>query len=104
MPSRGLVEEHKRRARKLQLDFDFHGAKDKLQVVLDLCKKENISISEIAYVGDDINCFKLLSNVGFAACPANAVRMIQNIPNIIQLKKSGGDGVVREFAEMILRK
>ncbi len=92
------------RARKLQLDFDFHGANDKLQIVTDLCKKENISLSEIAYIGDDINCFDLLSNIGFAACPANAMKMIKGIPNIIQLQKSGGEGAVRELAEMILKK
>ena len=92
------------RARKLQLDFDFHGANDKLQIVTDLCKKENISLSEIAYIGDDINCFDLLSNIGFAACPANAMKMIKGIPNIIQIHKSGGEGVVREFAEMILKR
>ena len=39
-----------------------------------LCEKENIDINQVAYIGDDINCFELLSNVGIAACPLNAVR------------------------------
>jgi N-acylneuraminate cytidylyltransferase len=94
---------NRRRAKKLRLDFDFHGAKDKLQVVKDLCKKENITLEEVAYIGDDINCFGLLSNVGIAACPNNAVLEIKSIPNIIQLHKNGGDGVVRELVEVILQ-
>ncbi|MBT3611426.1 MAG: acylneuraminate cytidylyltransferase [Flavobacteriales bacterium] len=94
---------NKRRANKLGLDFDFHGAKDKLKTVKDLCIKENITIDEVAYIGDDINCFSLLSNVGIAACPNNAMDKIKAIPNIIQLNKNGGDGVVREFAELILK-
>ena len=94
---------NRRRAKKLRLDFDFHGAKDKLQVVKDLCKKENITLEEVAYIGDDINCFGLLSNVGIAACPNNAVSEIKSIPNIIQLHKNGGDGVVRELVEVILQ-
>ena len=94
---------NKRRANKLGLDFDFHGAKDKLKTVKDLCIKENITIDEVAYIGDDINCFNLLSNVGIAACPNNAMDKIKAIPNIIQLNKNGGDGVVREFAELILK-
>ena len=56
---------NRRRAAKLGLDFDFHGVKDKLFTVKDLCEKEKISLNEIAYIGDDINCFELLSNVGF---------------------------------------
>jgi len=93
---------NRRRAKKLGLDFDFHGAKDKLQIVKDICKKENISLSEVAYIGDDVNCFELLSNVSFAACPNNAVAKIKSIPGIIQLSKNGGEGVVREFVEKIL--
>ena len=94
---------NRRRAKKLNLDFDFHGVQDKLKIVKDLCKKENISIYEIAYIGDDVNCFELLSSVGVAACPSNAVDKIKNIPNIIKLSKNGGDGVVREFIELILQ-
>ena len=93
---------NRRRAKKLGLDFDFHGTKDKLQIVTDLCKKKNISLKEVAYIGDDVNCFELLSNIGFAACPNNAVEKIKLIPNIIQLEKNGGEGVVREFIELIL--
>ena len=95
-------ELNRRRAKKLGLDFDFHGAKDKLQIVKDLCEKENVSLDEIAYIGDDVNCFELLSNAGVSACPMNAVSKIKSIPNIIQLQKNGGDGVVREFVELIL--
>ena len=93
---------NRRRAKKLGLDFDFHGAKDKLQIVKDLCVEENITIDEVAYIGDDVNCFGLLSHVGIAACPNNAMKKIKSIPNIIQLQKNGGEGVVREFIELIL--
>ena len=94
---------NRKRAKKLGLDFDFHGAKDKLKIVIDLCDKENITLNEVAYIGDDVNCFSLLSNVGIAACPDNAVAKIKAIPNIMQLKKNGGDGVVREFVELFLK-
>ena len=95
---------NRRRARKLNLDFDFHGAEDKLKIIRDLCVKENITLEEIAYIGDDINCFKLLSNVGLSACPLNAVDEIKNIPNIICFNKKGGEGVFREFVEFFIKK
>ncbi len=96
-------ELNRRRAKKLGLDFDFHGANNKLKIVTDLCDNENISLDEVAYIGDDINCFELLCNVGIAACPNNAIPEVKEIADIIQLDRNGGDGVVRQFAELILR-
>ena len=94
---------NRRRAKKLNLDYDFHGINDKLNVVKKLCKKENIDINQVAYIGDDINCFELLSNVGIAACPLNAVSDIKNIPGIIHLNEKGGDGVFREFVNYLIK-
>ena len=56
----------------------------------------------MAFIGDDINDLEALSVVGLAACPINATQRIKNIENIIHLKKSGGEGAVREFVEIIL--
>ena len=93
---------NRNRAKKLSLDYDFHGVDDKLEFIKDFCRQKDVSLSEIAYIGDDVNCFELLSNVGVSACPNNAVAKIKSIPNIIQLKKSGGDGAFRDFAELFL--
>ena len=95
-------ELNRNRAQKLSLDFDFHGADDKLKIVRELCKKQNINLNQVAYIGDDVNCFELLSNVGFPACPKNAVEKIKSIPNIIQISLNGGSGAVREFVEIII--
>ena len=94
---------NRNRARKLKLDFDFHGIKDKLKFMQEFCINENFKLSEIAYIGDDINCFDLLSNVGVCACPKNAVSKIKNIPNIKLLNSSGGNGAFREFAEIYIK-
>ena len=93
---------NRNRAQKLSLDFDFHGADDKLKIIKELCKKQNINLNQVAYIGDDVNCFELLSNVGFPACPKNAVEKIKSIPNIIQISQNGGSGAVREFVEIII--
>ncbi|MGI5821676.1 MAG: cytidylyltransferase domain-containing protein [Bacteroidales bacterium] len=93
---------NRNRANKLKLDYHFHGEKNKLETIKNLCLELNIDLLQVAYIGDDINDFQLLSEVGVAACPVNAVEEIKNIPNIIQLNKKGGEGVVREFADMLL--
>ncbi|WP_299244515.1 acylneuraminate cytidylyltransferase [uncultured Aquimarina sp.] len=96
----------KRRANKLKVDYLYQGKRDggKLSAALEICKKEGIEIDNVAYIGDDINCLELLSAVGLAACPCNALGKIRNISGIIQLSKKGGEGVVREFYEEILAK
>lgn len=89
------------RAKKLKVDYLGQGKKNggKLAAAREICEKEGISLSEAAYIGDDINCFDLLEAVGLKACPADACEKVKNIPGIIVLAKKGGEGVVREFAE-----
>ena len=96
-----LVE---RRFHKLKLDYLYQGKREggKLASVKEICEKEGITLAEVAYIGDDVNCFELLSSVGLAACPADALDTVKNIPGIIQMKKKGGEGCVREFVEMII--
>lgn len=93
-----------RRAAKLKMDYLYqgHGFGGKLSAALEICQTEGISLEETAYIGDDINCIELLSSVGWAACPANAVARVKAIAGITHLEKAGGDGAVREFAEMVL--
>lgn len=92
-----------RRAKKLKVDYLYQGkiSGGKLQAAIEICNKENISLNEVAYIGDDINCYELLSNVGFAACPADAVPQIQRIKGIRILKSKGGEGAVREFVDFL---
>ncbi len=97
-------ELNRRRAKKLALDYDFHGVADKLALVEELCANNGLNLSEVAYIGDDINCKRLLEKVGLAACPLNAVRSVKQIPDIILINKKGGEGALREFAELILEK
>ena len=92
------------RAKKMKVDYLYQGLehKGKLEIAKEICKKENITLDDVAYIGDDVNCKELLQSVGLAACPKNALDEIKQILNIIQLSKKGGDGAVREFIEIIL--
>ena len=98
-----LVE---KRAQKLQIDYLIQGQRNegKLAAVREICDRENITLSEVAYIGDDVNCLELLSAVGVAACPADAVATVKALPYIIRLSKQGGKGCVREFTDLILTK
>jgi 3-deoxy-D-manno-octulosonate 8-phosphate phosphatase (KDO 8-P phosphatase) len=66
-------------------------------------KEKDLSLNEIAMIGDDINDKEVMSNVGLSACPANAVNEIKSIAHVI-LKHKGGEGCIREFIENYLQK
>lgn len=93
-----------RRAQKLKADYLYQGVKGdgKLAAAEEICAKENIKLSEVAYIGDDVNCIPLLKAIGVAACPSNAVKQVKEISGIIHLKTKGGDGAVREFVDRVL--
>ena len=93
-----------RRAQKLELDYCVQYSKNggKLQAAQDICRELGISLAEVAYVGDDINCYEPLAAVGFAFCPLDAAEKVRDIPGIITVDRNGGDGVVRKIVDHIL--
>lgn len=99
-----------RRARKLGMEYlrmgvgsqVMAGKQTKLEAAQEICNELGITLEEVCFVGDDINDIDLLSHVGTAVCPANAMQVIKDIPGIIRLTRRGGDGAIREICEMIL--
>ena len=89
------------RARKLKVDYLVQGQRNggKLAAVKEICKKEGFSLDEVAYIGDDMNCYDLLCAVGVKACPADACGEVKAIDGIRVMTKIGGEGCVREFIE-----
>lgn len=92
-----------RRAQKLQIDLLFQGVKNKVEVAEELCKKLNIELNEVAFMGDDLGDMLLLEKVGISGAPDNASSYVKNLASIVTRKK-GGDGAFREFVETILEK
>jgi YrbI family 3-deoxy-D-manno-octulosonate 8-phosphate phosphatase len=93
------------RAKKLKVDYLYQGKMygGKLTAAQEICLNEGIDLSEAVYIGDDINCEELLRNVGFAACPFDAHTIIKSIPGIKIMKLKGGEGVVRELIDLIIK-
>lgn len=93
-----------KRGKKLGVDYLFMGcsAKDKLEAIKQICQKEGICLSEVAYIGDVLNDILALEAVGLKAAPKNAIPHIRELSGIICLEKCGGNGAVREFIDYIL--
>ena len=92
----------KRRAEKLKVDYLFMGVKDKVTTTTELLEELNLNFEEVAYIGDDLNDLGMLQICGFSAVPLSAPEYMKKYANII-LSKKGGEGVFREFVEVLLK-
>jgi arabinose-5-phosphate isomerase len=89
-------------ASHLKFDKVSIGAKeDKIDILMGWLSEYDISLDEVAYIGDDLADLKILKAVGFSACPADAVDECKEVVDYVCQKK-GGDVCVREFVEQIL--
>lgn len=90
-----------RRAEKLAIPELHQGVMDKLSLVREMAARHGLTLSQVAYIGDDINDLETLKAVGFSASPADGLPDILAAVDYVCQKK-GGEGAVREIIEMIL--
>lgn len=90
-----------RRAEKLAIPELHQGVMDKLALLRELVARHGLSLSQVAYIGDDVNDLEALQAVGFSAAPADGMPVIRAAVDYI-CKKKGGEGCVRELAELLL--
>lgn len=92
------------RGEKLKADYVIQGVtgKQKLEELKQICEKENISLNNCAYLGDDINCIPILESVGAAFCPSDSEKEVKAIKRIKILNSIGGGGAFREAVSIIL--
>ncbi|MBF0312073.1 MAG: acylneuraminate cytidylyltransferase [Oligoflexia bacterium] len=90
-----------RRANKLKIDHLYQGIKEKSDVVKKLAQMENITLNQLAYIGDDLNDLSALKIVGCPVTVANASSANKSVAIYITLGK-GGEGAVREFCDLII--
>ena len=64
-------------------------------------QKQGLSWEQCAYIGDDRTDLEAMQKAGLKVAPANARRLVKHIADI-NLQMAGGEGAVREFAEMVL--
>ncbi len=90
-----------RRAERLASPELHQGVLDKLSLVREMATRHALTLSQVAYIGDDVNDLETLKAVGFSATPADGMPQIVAVVDYVCQKK-GGEGAVREIIEMIL--
>jgi 3-deoxy-D-manno-octulosonate 8-phosphate phosphatase (KDO 8-P phosphatase) len=93
-----VVEE---RAKMLEIQHCYVGREPKMTILKQFCETLNISLKEVAMIGDDVNDLEVFEQIGFTACPKDAVQKVKSKAHII-LSAKGGEGCVREFIDNYL--
>jgi len=75
---------------------------DKLACYNDYLALHALSNEEVVFMGDDLPDHEIMSRVGLAVCPNDAVAEIKEICQYIS-PKNGGEGCVRDIIEQVLR-
>lgn len=88
------------RGSKLNVDV-LQGIEDKLPTLSEWVVAHQLSIDQVAFVGNDINDVECLSAVGFGMVVADAYSVAIDAADFV-LSKKGGRGAVREVADLWL--
>ncbi|MCM2359543.1 MAG: HAD hydrolase family protein [Geobacteraceae bacterium] len=90
------------RAAELAISRVFQGALDKLTIYQGILRETGLTDAQVAFMGDDVIDIPVLSRVGFAAAPADAVEEVLPHAHFVA-RNRGGWGAVRELCDLILK-
>ncbi|WP_084398687.1 acylneuraminate cytidylyltransferase [Henriciella aquimarina] len=88
------------RCRKLDVPC-VYGVEDKVANVTAWSKETGIPLSEVVFVGNDLNDLPLFALVGLAVTPSDAFEPVRKSAGLV-LDKPGGKGAVREICERLI--
>jgi 3-deoxy-D-manno-octulosonate 8-phosphate phosphatase (KDO 8-P phosphatase) len=89
------------RCEELKFDFHYHGVRDKGRKLQEVLETLEINLEEVAYIGDDLIDLPILTSVGFAVTPSDALDYVKSNAHFVS-SFDGGKGVFREVADLIL--
>lgn len=90
------------RARECEMEFVYQGRANKIGAYEEILRLTGASDPEVAYVADDLPDLHVVERVGLAVAVANASPEVKRAAHYVTAR-SGGDGAVREVAEIILK-
>ncbi|MFH1704338.1 MAG: HAD hydrolase family protein [Nitrospirota bacterium] len=88
-------------AEKMGIVDIYKESRDKAAALCSFSKKYDLELSQICFMGDDVNDLQALALAGLSAAPANAHDSVKQKVMLIT-KSSGGQGAVRELVDLIL--
>lgn len=77
--------------------------KNKARALRSFAERRGLALSDIGFMGDDVNDLEAMEIAGLAAAPANAVPAVR-LKAAFVASKQGGNGAVRELVDALLSK
>lgn len=90
-----------RLAQKLLIRHVVKVCRDKASALRDFAATSSLELTEICFMGDDINDLGAMLIAGYSAAPSNASPHVLHQADFIA-KSPGGNGAVRELVEALL--
>jgi 3-deoxy-D-manno-octulosonate 8-phosphate phosphatase (KDO 8-P phosphatase) len=90
------------RAETLGIEIVVQGAKVKLEGYETILERAGIPDAQVAYAGDDLPDLPVMRRAGLAVAVPNAVPEVRELADLVT-QRAGGDGAVRELAELLLK-
>ena len=75
-----------RRVRELGIAHLVQGREDKLAALSDLVDQMNLSLDQVAYIGDDLPDLTAIESVRLGACPADAATEVKSKANWVSTR------------------
>ncbi len=88
--------------KKSGIDTVYLNQHNKIECYKNFIDQNNINDEQVAYMGDDLPDFEVMSRVGVATCPKDAATEIKTICCYIS-PFNGGEGCVRDIIEQVMR-
>ena len=90
------------RMKKFSIDSYSLGVKRKYAFLNEYLVDRGLCWDEVAFIGDEVNDFKVFENAGYTACPHSAPSYIKEIASLVT-PSSGGYGAFRDFVIALLK-
>lgn len=89
------------RANDLKLEFIYQGQSHKMNAINEILAKADITIDQLAYVGDDVIDLPVMRACGLAIATDNARQQVKDVAHYTTPNR-GGSGAGRDAVEFIL--
>lgn len=90
-----------RRCAEMKIKEIYQGIEDKYVKLKDVCVHLGISVSQCAYIGDDLNDIECMKHCGYTGAPSDAAKEVRDYVDYVCCQR-GGEGAVREFCDHLV--
>lgn len=94
----GLIDRY---ADKMGIVDVFKGCKDKASALRSFAERNSLSLSQVCFIGDDVNDLPALEIAGLSAAPASAHEGVKRKVMLVT-GRNGGQGAVRELIDHVI--